>query len=839
MKNVIFSFVLLAIVEICTYAIPAKPSLLIKTLPDGSTLTVRLVGDESSHFYTTSDNYLLFHSDDGYFYYATGRDGVLLNSSFQAKEIDQRTNEEKLFLQSLDKEKLFMDLQQPDIVNLKNKIPRRIMQKASYPTKGKQKALVILVEYADRKFEIDDPVDAFHRLLNEEGYNENGATGSARDYFIDNSAGQFIPEFDVYGPVTLAHEMEYYGGPGRQGSDDHPEEMAIEACRLLDSEIDFREYDRDEDGRIDNVYIFYAGYGEASSDIKESVWPHSWDISEATKEVILLDGVRLDHYACSNELTFPESEIVGIGTFCHEFSHVLGLPDLYATVSSWAFTPGSWSLMAHGSYNNNEKTPPCLSVYERYALGWIDPIEIGEGAEHILDTISKNVGYILKTEKETEYFLLENRQQASWDKYIPGHGMLIWHIDYLDYAWEYNIVNNSANHQCVDIEEADGKLTESTRSGDTFPGAANITSFTDETVPNMQMWGGTYMNRPITDIEETDGVVRFKISGGLPVVYDVNALPATDITETSFVANWEPNDNAISYVIDVYQKKYGDPDSVVVDFNGGVKLLPVGWKTNSSRAYGAQGYFGKTPPALLLFEDEEFLQSPIMNSDVRGFSFWYRGLDTNDDNYLILEGYVNKEWVTLDTIVSVPDVDGGLTARWQENTDNVLRKGVRSVRIINKCQGNGKVVIDDVVLCYGGEVSLTFLDGYEKKDVGNTLSCLVKGLEKGVDYYYIVRAFYGQEYSGVSNEITVPAISDNSYVEQVETGSEDITAYAKDMNIIINSERLDTIIPVSIINVQGVVLLQDKLMPGKHLYSFCNKGLYIVRAGSRSFKVVL
>lgn len=836
MRKYLFPFFLSAIVTINVYAIPAKPVLLTKTLSDGSTLSAYLHGDEDFHYYTTADDYLLLPDEKGCFYYAMEKEGRLVASPFRAKDRLQRTDDERQFLKSVDKTKLLSAFEQQKSGSVMRRIrPNRALQKTSYPTKGLQKAIVILVEYADRKFTVDEPAKSFWNLLNEEGYNKNNATGSARDYFMASSSGQFIPEFDIYGPVTLAHDMGYYGGPGKAGSDDVPEEMVIEACRLLDPEIDFTDYDRDGDGIIDNVYIFYAGYGEASSGIENTVWPHSWDISEATKEEVYLDGVRLDHYACSNELIYPGSEIVGIGTFCHEFSHVLGLPDLYATTYSRAFTPGSWSLMDHGSYNNDEKTPPYLSAYERYALGWISPIEIGEAAELTLDTISTNAAYIIKTGKETEYFLLENRQQASWDRYIPGHGMLIWHIDYVDDVWGNNVVNNTPAHQYVDIEEADGMASVATRDGDAFPGVAHVTAFTDETTPNMQMWGGANVNKPITDIEEEDGIIRFKVSGGESVVYDVCALPATNIAETSFVANWEPNDVAISYVIDVYKKEYGDPDSVNVDFARGATRLPAGWQTSTKLAYAAEGYFGKSKPALLFFADGEYLESPFMNADIRGLSFWYRALDVEEGNSLLLEGYVNKEWVLLDSITSILDIDGGTVAEWKENTDNVLIKGIKAIRITNKCPQNGRAVIDDVVLAYGGKVSLSYLDGYERKNVGNMLSCVVEGLEEGIDYYYVVRAFDGEDYSNASNEIYVSFSGNTDMdVSQIEY---DYSVYTRDRNIIIYSTVDNT--AVTVVNAQGIVLLQSEVMSGENSYAFPDKGIYIVRIGEKIYKVII
>ncbi len=531
MKKVIFTFLLLAMISLgYSFAVPAKPTPLTMTLPDGTTLTVRLFGDEYSHYYTSLDHYLLIQDADGYFYYAeSNSENKLQRSPYKVKDIDQRTLVEKNFLATIDKEHLLSLQQMQEMKSLKKKAPRKVMQKATYPTTGVQKGLVILVEYTNKKFTVENPREAFDRMMNEKDYSENGGTGSARDYFIASSNGQFQPEFDVYGPIKLAHAMSYYGANDAYGNDKAPEEMVIEACQQLDDVIDFKEYDRDNDGQIDNVYVFYAGFGEATGGSSSTVWPHSSDIYDEKLKDIELDGVRLNHYACSNELD-QKKQMVGIGTFCHEFSHVLGLPDLYSTdyyVPS--FTPDSWILMDRGPYNNNGKTPPYYSIYERYALGWITPQEIGKPADIKLDNISKNVGYIIKTDNENEYFLLENRQQEGWDKYIPGHGMLIWHIDYNQEVWDLNAVNNTPSHQYVDIEEADAIQTDETRAGDTFPGTSNVTSFTDDTNPSMKTWKGNGLNKPITDIEEKDGIIRFKISGGDDTSI-MNTWAANDIT---------------------------------------------------------------------------------------------------------------------------------------------------------------------------------------------------------------------------------------------------------------------------------------------------------------------
>ena len=147
--------------------------------------------------------------------------------------------------------------------------------------------------------------------------------------------------------------------------------------------------------------------------------------------------------------------------------------------------------MDHGSYNNDEKTPAGYSIFERYALGWIEPQIISGSCEVTLNQISENDGAIIPAYDEGEFFLLENRQQTGWDAYIPGHGMLVWHIDYLDRIWKDNIVNDDASHQYVDLEEADAMPTEATRGGDSFPGDAGVTEINDDTTPSLRPWSGT------------------------------------------------------------------------------------------------------------------------------------------------------------------------------------------------------------------------------------------------------------------------------------------------------------------------------------------------------------
>lgn len=538
-------------------AVPAKPGILRVANADGTELNVRLVGDEFFHQYYSEDGYPLMVVDGNFYYCDVTLSGDFVNSNIRATDKSMRDNAAKSFVANVNLNNL-----EARVKARADKMPRRKMvsdlkalpmnrakaegetpdgppyergyglfSDSRFPAYGDQKAIVILVEYKDVKFSLEDPHDYFSRMLNETGFNDYGGTGCAKEYFTLNSDGAFNCDFDVFGPITLSKNMSYYGGNDWYGNDENPADMVKEACEQLDDTVDFSEYDRDGDGVVDNVFIFYAGRGEASGGSSDTVWPHSWNMASAGYSNLYFDGVRLHTYGCSNEWEGGRPD--GVGTFIHEFSHVMGLPDLYATSYTGAFTPGSWSALDYGPYNNDGMTPPLYSAFERYALGWMKPREVDHPVDAVLQPISDNVAGVIRTSKDTEFFLIENRQQTGWDTFIPGHGMLVWHVDYDEYVWDYNKVNNTPSHQYVDLEEADGSQSEYSRDGDAFPGASNKTSFTSTTKPAMKTWSGQAIDHPLTDIAENDGVITFKISGG-----GTSALPVVTLDEPQ---NVEPN----------------------------------------------------------------------------------------------------------------------------------------------------------------------------------------------------------------------------------------------------------------------------------------------------------
>lgn len=561
MKKIILSVLAAIGLGTMAYAVPAMPGLRTFTQPDGSTVTVRLLGDERAHFYVSEDNYPLLEDSEGRLCYAEiGLDGLVRASGVQARNSARRVQAEKDIMARADAADLSQRLMTQILANSPARVPQTGMglNDTTFPSKGEVRALVILVDYADVKFNTPNAQDYFTRLMNEEGFSDNGGTGSARDFYIESSNGQFRPIFDVVGPVELPNNRSYYGSNNSYGSDAHPADMVIHACQLLDDEVDFSLYDANDDGLIDNIYVFYAGAGEASGGPSDSVWPHSWDVFSAGGQTYRFDGKILNHYACSNEWMpwYTPACPDGIGTFCHEFGHVLGLPDLYDTRNAASgYGPGSWSIMGHGSYNNESRTPPTFSSYERNALSWMELHPLTKAASIELDPLleSNFAAVISVPGKDSEFFLFENRQQRGWDTYLPSHGMLVWHIDYAPDVFNSNIVNVDGSHQYVDLVEAGGVSARD--AAIPFPGSYGITSF------DAVGWGGVEIGLPITNIAETNGIIGFDVLGGITSLGDptsIKALPEAT-TPYSLTLQWDAVPDANQYLLTVWS---GDADYV-------------------------------------------------------------------------------------------------------------------------------------------------------------------------------------------------------------------------------------------------------------------------------------
>jgi M6 family metalloprotease-like protein len=547
MKTKTILIILLLLVEMTVGAIPAFHGVQSMKQSDGTTLLYYLVGDEHCHRFVTTDGYMIrpdVNANGTMRYVEVNADGEETMTSFIAHNAKDRSETEKTRLETIGKADFGKIYQQ--IISKQQKVSR--LQGGEFPTIGNLRGVILLVNFKDKAMDPSHTCEMFHSEMNDPGYSENGATGSARDYFMDQSMGLFIPTFDVYGPITLKNNMQYYGQNDGNGNDINPGKMIAEACQIGHDSlgVDFSKYDFNNDGTVDFVYVIYAGYAESYGAPSYTIWPHASNLTSQGIDCSL-DGKQLQRYACSSELKYTSgTQLEGIGTFCHEFSHVLGLPDMYDTYNSARTQLGAWDIMDQGNYNNESRTPPAYSAFERYSLNWLNFTDIDTPSDSmsLVELTKNNVAYRIRTANDNEYFTLENRQQVGWDAYQPGKGLMIVHVSYDPAAWNGNYVNaGSPPH--YDLEEADG--TQGYNQGtDLYPIPGND-MFTDYSTPNSLSWGDVPTEKGITRIKDINGIITFRFMKDRlrrPVLQDPQ-----NISDNSFIANWNPVDEATAYRI--------------------------------------------------------------------------------------------------------------------------------------------------------------------------------------------------------------------------------------------------------------------------------------------------
>ena len=307
---------------------------------------------------------------------------------------------------------------------------------------------VVLLDFVDKNFSMDDPEVYYRRLFDESGYNEGYGQGCVADYFRDQSGGLFNLQFDIYGPIKVSVNAK--------GSSKHNYGDAAmkEAMKILSDSVnvDFSIYDWDSDGKVDQIVFIAAGF--TGNQVEGYIWPNTGYAYYKAPGNVYVEKVSI---SCE---MWKDSSLCGIGTICHEFAHCLGLPDIYPTNSSAFSVVDEWDLMDGGNYTNKGWCPPNFSAMEKKVMGWLAPTElnstttitgmkpVSEGGETFIIRNSGN---------ENEFYMLENRRQSGWDYGIPGQGLVIFHVDYDQEKWSDNNVNNSLNHLRYDMFHADGK----------------------------------------------------------------------------------------------------------------------------------------------------------------------------------------------------------------------------------------------------------------------------------------------------------------------------------------------------------------------------------------------
>lgn len=491
--------------------------------PDGTKITLLIKGDEFCRYKTTLNGYIVAENEDGFYYYADYNSGKL---SLSTHRVTSSKAPLSGYAKSIPKDVCNLienangknDIDYAaDVLTAQDNMPRKI------------KAIIIPVEFKDVKFLILPAKEHFDNLVNMEGYSEYGATGSVKDYFkANNIEGYIEPEFVVTDVVSLPEDISYYGN-NEENSDTSVlkydvkiSQMVIDACKIIDPVIDFSQFDNDKDGRVDNVFLYYAGYSEAEGGSSTSIWPLSSTLKETS---LYLDGVRIYSYACASELRGASGNIPsGIGVFCHEFCHILGMKDLYDTdYEANGQGKGLWgtlSIMDYGCYNNQGKTPPYFCAIDRELAQCGAGQTLEKDKRYVLQPISeKGLFYKVPTDVENEYFLLETREESGWDEYIGGEGMLIYHIDKSDniagaiqasVRWRTNTINTYSGHECADLVEAN-PLAVNVRQA-FFPGLSSVNSFTALTNPAFLGWNIKNVGLKLTDIKMVEEGVSFLVS---------------------------------------------------------------------------------------------------------------------------------------------------------------------------------------------------------------------------------------------------------------------------------------------------------------------------------------
>jgi len=506
MKKLFFVLSLVAMALTAT-AVPAKRGVWkTLTLANGTEVKAQLVGDEHGHYWKTADGKAYVKAAGAAFY----------------EEADASALEQKARVRR----------GQVNAQRVKRLAARR--KAASYT--GKKKGLILLVNFSDMQFKSEDDNALYQRIANEEGFSEGNFKGSMCDYFKAQSLGQFELDFDVVGPLTVSKSYAYYGENDADGNDMYAGEMVCEAVGLAKDQVtDWAQYDWDGDGYVDQVYVVYAGQGEADGGAENTIWPHAYDLESAayygdgTGAVTVATGLQVNTYACGAELDGFTSDVAGIGTMCHEFSHCLGYPDFYDTDYSGGQGMLYWDLMDSGSYNDGGYQPAGYTSYERWVAGWIEPVELE--SEDVAVTSMKSLqssgeSYIIYNKRQrNEYFLLENRQLDGWDASLPSAGLLILHVDYDATAWQENTPNDEPSHQRMTWIAADNKYQYEmyqgdkyyTREGcetDPFP-YGSVNAFNKSTTPAAKLFnknadGTYYLSSSVEGItQNSDGTVAF------------------------------------------------------------------------------------------------------------------------------------------------------------------------------------------------------------------------------------------------------------------------------------------------------------------------------------------
>ena len=503
------------------FAVKAWPYPVTVTQPDGTTLVIRIHGDENRSWKTTLDGRPVFQDAQGYWLLT---DSLPPRGSARLKALEPEGGAISMFLAT--------------------KAPVNI------------RTIVIPVQFRDRKFTVPMPRASIYNLFNQQYYSENGATGSVLDWFRDNLGANAGFSFDVCDVVTLPNDLAWYGANDGGVTDRNLKQLVVQACQAADAAgVDFSRYDFDRDGFVDNVFLLFAGHNEAEGGGDNTLWPQSWNIADQN---LSLDGMRISNFSLYSEYTGASGyRFAGIGTICHEYCHFLGLPDLYDVngdkEGESSGIGGTLSIMDRGNYNNEGRTPPYLTIFERKMLSLVTTQPVRQEQALAIPPVQEaSTAVLLPTGTTGEDYWLEFRDGSKWDAYIGGTGLVVYHIDKsasqagsmtAEQRWSANAVNACASHPCALSVASDGSSAPDGPATAFYPGPQNVRDIHSAYNFPLMGWNGRGVGLGLSGIaREADGIrcrVVLDQSWDLPVVTAWSIEPA----QTSALLEWESDKN--------------------------------------------------------------------------------------------------------------------------------------------------------------------------------------------------------------------------------------------------------------------------------------------------------